>query len=670
MPRNTRSALLAAGSLAVALGLSMVGGGVALANGGGLAPPAVNPALVHLPSAVPDRIILTPTEDPTTSQSVSWRTSDAVSAPQVQWALSGPSVTTGSQTLAAATTTVMNSTLGYSVAHHTATITDLAAGTTYVYRVGDGETWSEWLEFTTATTQEGGFSFLVQGDAQNDNKAYTSRAFRAAFEARPYARAVVHAGDLIDTETSDAEWGEWHEAAAFSNQYLNVIATPGNHEYYPGPELSRYWGAQFEFPRNGPEGQATLSETVYYVDYQGVRFISLDSSQAMRTDSRAAQTAWLEQVLRDNPNRWTVVTFHHPIFSVSSGRNNAALREAWLPLLEGYDVDLVVQGHDHAYGRGNLIANELDLPAGADPATSYSGPTYLVSVAGPKMYVPDSLETNNWITNGAHLRVVGRDVQLFQTVDVTEDGRMHVEARTVDGAIFDAFTITKNDAGEKLVTDDVMWAGGPGSSREGVAPPTLTTGPEPGTDPETEPSEPGTDPGTDPGSGPETDPGTDPGSDPGTGPGAGTDPETSPNPAPEGGEADRVTLSEQSVAPGGSLTVSGGGFLAGERVSIELHSTPVVLGLSTASADGSVTSRVTIPQDATAGEHRIVLRGLESGRVISQDIVVTKASTPAAPALVTTGGESLAGLAVAGSLLALGGSALLFRTLRTNRKAS
>ena len=69
---------------------------------------------------------------------------------------------------------------------------------------------------------------------------------------------------------------------------------------------------------------------------------------------------------------------------------------AWLPLFEKYDVDLVVQGHDHAYGRGNLNANEQGLPEGADAATSHTGPVYLVSVAGPKMYVPDPENANNW----------------------------------------------------------------------------------------------------------------------------------------------------------------------------------------------------------------------------------------------------------------------------------
>lgn len=673
MPRFTRPALITAGALAVAVGLSTLGGGVAIAAGGGLAPPAVDPASVHKPSAVPDRVILTPTTEPTQSQSVTWRTSEAVTAPQVQWALSGPTVVSGQQTVAAKSTTSFDANLGYRVSHHTATIEGLTADTTYVYRVGDGETWSEWLEFRTAADQVGGFSFLVQGDAQNDNKAYTSRAFRAAFEARPYAKAVVHAGDLIDTETSDAEWGEWHEAAAFSNQYLNVIAATGNHEYYPGPDLSRYWGAQFEYPLNGPASQPTLNETVYYVDYQGVRFITLDSSQAGGQASLDAQTQWLDTVLDENPNPWTVVTFHHPIFSVTSGRNNAALREAWLPIFEEHDVDLVVQGHDHAYGRGNLIANEKDLPAGADPETSSTGPVYLVSVAGPKMYVPDEPATNNWISNGANLRVVGRDIQLFQTVDVTDDGRMHVEARTVDGAVFDAFTITKDAAGTKLVTDDTLWAGGPGSSRDGVAAPTLPEGPGPEPTPEPTPgptTEPTPEPTPEPTVTPSPEPTKEPTAEPTPGPSASPTAEPTPGPTSPGAGNPEISLTDNTVAPGGTLDVTASGFLGGERVAIELHSTPVTLRIATATETGAVAARVTIPQNTAPGEHSIVLTGLDSKRTVSIDITVTAPPSGSVTALPATGSELPIGLMAVGTLLAAAGAALIARTILRNRKAS
>ncbi|MFI5428425.1 fibronectin type III domain-containing protein [Aeromicrobium sp. UC242_57] len=450
----------------VAVGLVLTTGAVAIAAGG-LAPPAANPATIYRPDATPGRVILTPTETPATSQNVSWRTSSDVTTPKVELSLATKGDAQATKTFAA-TTTTMTADLGYQESHHSASMTGLAPDTTYVYRVGDGDSWSEWTEFSTAASDTEPFSFIMQGDAQNDIKSYVSRTFRAATEARPYAKVVMHAGDLIDTDSSDAEWGEWFGAAGFANGSMNVVAAAGNHEYYPGPQLSANWAAQFEYPQNGPDSTPSIkqkyAENVYFTDYQGVRFIALNSNFPGDTEAMAAQTDWLEDVLKNNPNKWTVVTFHHPIFSVTSGRDNAILRAAWMPLFEKYDVDIVLNGHDHAYGRGNVIANEADLPSGTTAAKSNRGPVYLVSVAGPKYYVPDPAESNNWIVNGARLRAMERDTQMYQLVDV-KDGELHVESWNVSGQLVDGFDIVKS-GGKKLVTTiDKPRAGGPGSSR-------------------------------------------------------------------------------------------------------------------------------------------------------------------------------------------------------------
>lgn len=632
--RKKRILSLAAGILIATVGLTSMGGGIAAATGGGLAPPAVDPVTIHAPTATPDRIVLTPTETPSTSQHVTWRTASSVGSGVVQVAESSISLPQVSQTVEATISEVFPSNLGYDVKHHTATIEGLTPDTTYLYRVGDGTTWSEWFEFRTAADTSEPFSFIVHGDGQNDNKAYTSRIYRAAFEARPYAKLVVHAGDLIDTDNADNEWGEWHEASGFANQYLNTIATPGNHEYYPGPGLTNYWRAGFEFPANGPEGGDKFDEVTYFVDYQGVRFISLDSNLAFNEQDRTAQTEWLERVLQDNPNEWTVVTFHHPVFAVTSGRNNQVIRDAWLPLFEEYEVDLVVQGHDHAYGRGNLFANEEGFENG-----EHDGTVYLVSVAGPKMYVADPEDNNNWINNGANRRVVYEDLQLFQTVDVA-DGQMHVQSRTVNGEVKDSFTITKNDEGGKIVRDEEAWTAGPGSARGGVQTP--------------DPVDP-------------TDPGDE---EPGDGePGDGEPGDEEPGDQEPGDVTPGAAVSDSEVVAGGTLGVTGVGFDANETVVIELHSSPVELARVQANASGEVSTRVVIPAETTPGAHSVVLTGQTSGTVVSVPVEVLAAPTTP-PASSGNGGLSVTGtemgglIGVGAILLALGG----FLTIRTLRK--
>src|SRR5690606_28722321 len=106
-----------------------------------------------------------------------------------------------------------------------------------------------------------------------------------------------------------------------------------------------------------PEG---LEETTYYVDYQGVRVISLDSNK-----ERQAQIPWLRKVLGDNPNRWTIITFHHPVFSPARDRDNRELRELWKPVFDEFKVDLVLTGHDHTYARtGETAIQFQNVPDG------------------------------------------------------------------------------------------------------------------------------------------------------------------------------------------------------------------------------------------------------------------------------------------------------------------
>ena len=73
----------------------------------------------------------------------------------------------------------------------------------------------------------------------------------------------MQAGDLVNTSTSDNEWGQRYESTGWIDGMVPSIATPGNHEY-SGPVLSPYWRPQFAFPQNGPEGTGAI----YDVDNQ------------------------------------------------------------------------------------------------------------------------------------------------------------------------------------------------------------------------------------------------------------------------------------------------------------------------------------------------------------------------------------------------------------------
>ncbi len=377
------------------------------------------------PSAIPDRIVLTWQTDPTTSQAITWRTDTTVARGTVEIApaKASPRFMLSVESVAAETEHVETDS---GPAHfHSANAQGLEPATRYAYRVGAGEVWSEWFHFRTANDRPEPFSFIYFGDAQNNVLSLWSRTLRSAYSDAPRAAFMIHAGDLINRANRDVEWGEWFEAGDWIQAMVPSIPTPGNHEYAKdgagGRSLSSLWRPHFTLPAGDIEG---LEETVYFVDYQGVRIISINSNERLEE-----QAEWLDGTLESNPNRWTVVTFHHPVFSTAEGRDNETLRGLWKPLFDRHRVDLVLTGHDHTYGRGQ------NLPVGGNAVDTRAGTVYVVSVSGPKMY---SLDDEAWWDRAAE------NTQLYQIISIDGD-TLQYEARTAVGDLYDAFELVKLD---------------------------------------------------------------------------------------------------------------------------------------------------------------------------------------------------------------------------------
>src|SRR5687768_2747677 len=203
----------------------------------------------HRPTPLPERVILTWSGDPTNSIDVTWRTDTTTGEPSAEYAraddLKG-NLRDGvphSQRTAGSKQT-FSSDLGE--CHiNSVCIEGLEPATMYAYRVGDGQHWSEWFQFRTASTSDDPFTFVYFGDAQNNIRSLWSRVIREANQYAPRASFMLHAGDLINTADSDAEWGEWFGAGGWLNGMIPTVATPGNHEYDDDDRLSRHWRPQF-----------------------------------------------------------------------------------------------------------------------------------------------------------------------------------------------------------------------------------------------------------------------------------------------------------------------------------------------------------------------------------------------------------------------------------------
>lgn len=413
----------------------------------------------EIASADPDRIFLTFCGDPASTRAVTWRTGakrgrDAYA--EIGKALGGPGfINTTSRIEAESERIDLNDARKNEqgdVHYHSVIFKDLEPETLYVYRVGDGdEHWSEWIQFRTASREAKPFQFVYFGDAQNEVLSHWSRTIRMAYQTAPKASFALHAGDMINQAHVDQEWAEWFKAGGFLHSQWTGIPVAGNHEYdemdrKEDKVLSQQWRPQFTLPVVS-ELQEDLHETVYTVAYQGLQVIVLNSNERPRK-----QTAYLKQQLETPGFRWRVVTFHHSMFSprrgVSSGSDE--MEEEWKPLFEKYNVDLVLQGHDHTYTRGQVPVRDA---AGFVEGTFQT--MYVTTVSGPKQYAINHAYVEDYAKKGVETHRKGEQTQFFQVIDV-DGSKLTYQAYTSTGELYDAAVITKDfDTGKKQIVQQI-----------------------------------------------------------------------------------------------------------------------------------------------------------------------------------------------------------------------
>ena len=375
--------------------------------------------------------MLTIPGNPATSRAVSWRTvyEDTISLGEIVIADAAPDLEQKKVTISGTYKPWEDG--SRQAMGHIVIFENLKPDTKYAYRVGNNNNWSEWFQFQTSSEKAEPFSFLYFGDIQNNIKSYGSRILRQAYTNFPEADFMLFAGDLVKV-SSEEYWKEYFYSGGWIFGMLPSLPTPGNHEYDEQENnprtFSKHWNQIFTMPSNGPSDK--YKNRNYFIDYQGVRFVSLDSP-AFEGNSEDDEMVfgWLDQTLAGNPNRWAIVFTHYPIYSCKQGLDNKRYRDKAKIILEKYGVDLVLQGHDHTYCRGQYLSS-----AGTD---SPNHPMYIVSVAGQKMY---GLNTS-FLSDR-----VASNTQLYQYINLNRN-KLSYKSFTVTGDLYDDFMMVKNKKG-------------------------------------------------------------------------------------------------------------------------------------------------------------------------------------------------------------------------------
>ena len=278
---------------------------------------------------------------------------------------------------------------------------------------------------------------------------------------------------------------EYYQTERLMKQTV-LMPCPGNHDYSPTTNnykiedpLVAYFNI-FSVPTKGESGGIASGSKAYYsYDYANIHFISLDSYGREEVDRSmfskdSKQMIWLEKDLKTNKQKWTIVYWHHPPYTMGSHNSDTendlkTIREGVVPILEKYKVDLVLNGHSHNYERSQMIKGHYGLEATYNQKThGYSTSTGRYNNSKDSCpYIKDSKATDNegiiYIVNGTGGASGGtqpsypHEAMIYSLTNFggslaleIEGNRLDAKFITEDGTIKDQFTILK-DVNQKQV---------------------------------------------------------------------------------------------------------------------------------------------------------------------------------------------------------------------------
>ncbi|XP_039041042.1 purple acid phosphatase 8-like [Hibiscus syriacus] len=227
---------------------------------------------------------------------------------------------------------------------------------------------AELQRFEHAAKPDGSLSFLVVGDWGRRGHYNQSQValqmgligekigidFVISTGDNFYGNGLTGVGDPAFHES----FTDIYTAPSLQKQWYTVL---GNHDYRGNVEaqlspilrkIDSRWLCLRSFILNaGPEMaefffvDTTPFVSKYFTDPQGHVYDWRGILPRRKYLNRILME--VESALRESSTTWKIVVGHHPIMSAGHHGNTDELSDGLLPLLQAYEVDLYINGHDH-----------------------------------------------------------------------------------------------------------------------------------------------------------------------------------------------------------------------------------------------------------------------------------------------------------------------------------
>ena len=252
------------------------------------------------------------------------------------------------------------------------TVTGLQANTTYYYTVEKNGVETEVQEYRTGSFDsvkmlyvgdpqigaskgqpQNGEALVADAGAANTaarNDAFGwNRTLEIATQQNPDVNFIISAGDQVNKtgQAKEEEYAGYLSPDVLAS--LPVATTIGNHD-----SLNPDYTYHFNNPNATSYGE-TEAGGDYYYSYGDGLFVVLNTNNYNVAEH---EQAIAEAVASDPDAAWRIVTIHQDIYGTGldhSDTDGMILRTQLTPIFDEYDIDVVLQGHDHTYSRSKLL---------------------------------------------------------------------------------------------------------------------------------------------------------------------------------------------------------------------------------------------------------------------------------------------------------------------------
>lgn len=323
-------------------------------------------------------------------------------------------------------------------------------GTTYYYAYCDDieanePIWSEVYRYQSSEDFHH-YSALLVGDPQigasknKDLDTYNwNKTISTATTMFPEASFILSAGDQVDASSANASMLREQQYAGYlypeALRSYPVATTIGNHESL---------GDDYQLHYNNPNASDFGSTTAggdYYYSYGNTLYIVLNTNNRNVAEHRQLMQ---EAVESDTDAQWKTVMFHHDIYGSASSHSDidgANLRILFAPLMDEFDIDVCLTGHDHQYARTYQILDGKVIDYDGTSLVNPEGTMYITagSASGSKYY------TLNKTAQYYLAERVKNDTPSFSKLEISDESLTIITYDYEGNAYAGSFTIQKDE---------------------------------------------------------------------------------------------------------------------------------------------------------------------------------------------------------------------------------